>query len=157
MAKANRKIPKHVVNPIPEKVPKWTESFIGGGEHPLAWRFSSSDPAGPFAWSALAPLEKFKEVIEKLHEFETKSWQQIIDGGSHPIETYRLEKSARDRLSEIKQDDVDDLMSFRLSGANRVWCIQSGHIMRVLWWDPEHQVYIVPKDRGDRAKRNKRR
>ena len=40
----------------------------------------------------------------------------------------------------IRQDDVDELMSFRLDSRGRVWCIQTGNIMRVLWWDPNHEV-----------------
>ena len=35
-----------------------------------------------------------------------------------------LAKGARDRLTRIKQNDLDDLMSFRLIGQNRIWCVR---------------------------------
>ena len=84
-------------------------------------------------------------MIERLHEFETKNWDEILQTGSHPIEVYKCEKGARDRLAEIKQDDTDELMSFRIAAKKRVWCIKDRNIMRILWWDPEHLVYPVEK------------
>jgi hypothetical protein len=132
------KIAKHLQKPEPTKRPKSKDPVIEGS--PLAWRFSGCDKGGPFSWAALAHGEPFKEVIDRLHEFEMKSWDEIIETGSHPVEVYKCEKSARDRLADIKQDDIDELMSFRISGKKRVWCIKDGNIMRVLWWDPTHTV-----------------
>jgi hypothetical protein len=132
------KIAKHRQNPEPAKVPKSKEPEIDGS--PLAWRFSACDKGGPFAWTGLEHGQPFKEVMERLHEFETKSWEEIIRTGSHPIEVYKCEKVAKDRLGEIQQDDVDELMSFRISRKKRVWCIKDRNIMRVLWWDPDHAI-----------------
>ena len=78
--------------------------------------------------------------MEQLHEFERMNWNTIIGQGSHEIERRRLAKQARDRLERIGQDDVDYLMSFRVTGRQRVWCICDRNIMRVLWWDPNHSV-----------------
>lgn len=85
----------------------------------MAWRFSACDRAGPYSW-AIGEDAKFREVIEKLHEFEGKTWAQIIETGSHAIEVHEICKEARDRLVEIERDDLDELMSFRLTGPNRV-------------------------------------
>jgi hypothetical protein len=133
-----QKIAKHLTNPAPIKRPKSKDPEIEG--RPLAWRFSGCDRGGPFSWDGLTHGEPFKEVVERMHQFEKMNWQEIIGTGSHPIEVYRCEKLARDRLIEIQQDDVDELMSFRIAAQKRVWCIQDQNIMRVLWWDPEHQV-----------------
>jgi hypothetical protein len=133
-----QKIPKHSPNPQPQKRPKAKDPEIDG--FPLAWRFSGCDKSGPFSWAALVHGAPFKEVMDRLHEFETKQWPEIIKTGSHPIEVYKCEKSARDRLADIQQDDLDELMSFRISGTKRVWCIKDRNIMRVLWWDPDHKV-----------------
>jgi hypothetical protein len=141
-------------SPEPEKKPKMQDPQIEG--QPLAWRFSACDRAGPFEWN-VQPDAKYREVMEKLHEFETKNWNDIIAGGSHPVEISKLDKPARDRLADTERDDLDELMSFRLTGPNRVWCVQTGHIMRVLWWDEDHQVYPTAKDPADRRKANKRK
>lgn len=133
----------------PEKKPKFSDPEIQGS--PLAWRFSATDRTGPFAWD-IQPDPKFREVLEKLHEFEGKNWNDIKASGSHPIPRNEICKEAKDRLAEIERDDVDELMSFRLTGENRVWCIQSQNIMRVLWWDESHGVYPTKVDRADRQK-----
>jgi len=140
---AKTKIPRQASEPNPLKQPKSKDPEIAGS--PLAWRFSGADSDGPFAWTTLIHGSPFKEVIERLHEFEKMNWEQIIRTGSHPIEIWKCEKAARDRLAEIKQDDIDELMSFRITGLKRVWCIQDRNIMRVLWWDPEHAVCPSPK------------
>jgi hypothetical protein len=132
------KVAKHLQKPAPEKRAKSKNPEIDGS--PLAWRFSGCDKGGPFAGTALAHGDPFREVMERLHEFETKTWDEITKTGSHPIEVYKCEKAARDRLTEILQDDLDDLMSFRISGKKRVWCIKDRNIMKVLWWDPDHQI-----------------
>ena len=100
---------------------------------------------GTFLWTGLVHGDPFKEVIERLHEFEKMSWDEIIKTGSHPIEVWKCEKLARNRLAAIQQDDIDQLMSFRIAGQKRVWCIRDQNIMRVLWWDPEHAVCPSPK------------
>lgn len=135
---ARPKVAKHLANPNPVKKPKFNDPEISG--QPLAWRFSGCDRDGPFSWVALEHGAPFREVIERMHEFEKMSWDDIIRTGSHPVQVYKCEKVAKDRLADIKQDDTDELMSFRVSGKKRVWCIQDRNIMRVLWWDPEHAV-----------------
>lgn len=123
--------------------------------HPLAWRFGRPDRDGPFAWQ-ITCKDKYHEVMQKLFEFEDKNWNEITAGGSHPIPTGSLCDAAKNRLIEIQRDDLDELLSLRLTGTNRVWCIKTGHILRPLWWDENHEVYPVEKDRGDRQKRQRR-
>ena len=106
----------------------------------MAWRFSACDKNGPYCWSNFESSDKFKEIIEKLHEFETMTMEALKGGGSHPVEVHKLDKTARDRLVTLMRDDIDELMSFRLNGKNRVWCVREENIMRILWWDPNHKV-----------------
>ena len=107
---------------------------------PLVWRFSSVDRNGPFAWPALADPASYKDVMEKLHVFETMEETAIRGQGSHPVPLADFAKSAFDRLVAIQLDDIDELMSFRITGAGRVWCRMDRNMMLVLWWDPQHEV-----------------
>lgn len=144
MAKRNKnKTPKVGVVPAPIKQPKKaSEPEFRGGL--LSWRFAKADNAGPFAWSNLSD-EIYREVLEKLHSYEGMSHNEIDNSGSHTISISKLSKEAQDRLTEIKLDDLDEIMSFRMNGKARVICRPSGSLMRVLWWDPEHQVCPAPK------------
>ena len=83
--------------------------------------------------------------MEKLYEFECKNWDEIRRSGSHPILIGDIAKAARDRLRVLRMDDVDELMSFRISGTQRVWCLQRLNIMKILWWDPDHKVCPATK------------
>lgn len=153
-AKKGAKKAKIAEEPKPEKkVPPADPQFDDG--HPLAWRFSSADRDGPFRWE-IACNDKFREVISRLAEFEGKNWNEIKAAGSHPIPVHKLCKEAQRRLVEVERDDLDELMSFRVTGANRVWCVRDGHIMRVFWWDEEHKVYPTPIDKADREKERRR-
>ena len=150
----NKKIPVFGAKPAPKKKPIIADHEFEDG-HPLAWRFSHTDKGGPFAWN-IQPLEKFHEVLNKLFEFESKNWNEITAGGSHPIQIERLCDVAKQRLIDIQRDDLDELLSLRLTGPNRVWCERRGHIVRLLWWDENHHVYPTPKDKGDRKKAARR-
>jgi len=72
---------------------------------------------------------------------ETMEWAEIESGtGSHTIAVGSLSAEARKRLIEIRQDDIDDVFSLRITGAERVFGIRDQWILRILWWDPEHRV-----------------
>lgn len=68
------------------------------------------------------------------------NWDEVLDAGSHFVSVLRLERDAQKRLIELGLDDLDELMSFRCGGKQRVWCVLEGNTMRVLWWDPNHEV-----------------
>ena len=104
------------------------------------WRFGSVDFDGPFGWIECRPRAKLREVIQKLGKFESMTWQQIEGARCHFIGIESLSKQAQDRLRELGQDDVDELFSLRLSGAERVFGIRDRWIFRILWWDPDHRV-----------------
>ncbi|MBD0328423.1 MAG: hypothetical protein ICV68_18565 [Pyrinomonadaceae bacterium] len=105
----------------------------------LAWRFGGADKGGPFAWTNLSNSD-YRRVLEKSYEFENMEQKAIQASGSHPISIDRLSKEAQNRLTEIELDDIDELMSFRITGAERIFCRADQGVMRVLWWDPNHGV-----------------
>lgn len=129
--------PRTRFDPAVEKTPRIGPAVRGG---PIVWRFSSSDRDGAFAWSQLEDPATYKRVMERLHQFETMEERDIIGAGCHAVEIERCCKEARDRLAVIKLDDIDELFSFRITGAERVWCRMQANVMLVLWWDPEHKV-----------------
>ena len=102
--------------------------------------------ADPFGWHGLdAP--QLHHVRDKLSELEKRTWKEILIISSyynHLIEVGRLCKEARNRLQEIGQEDIDELLSLRLTGTERVWGILEHNVVKLLWWDPNHQVCEVP-------------
>jgi hypothetical protein len=85
-------------------------------------------------------------VLGKLGNFETMTWAEIEAAGSHLVRNDSgLSKAARDRLAEIELDEADTLFSLRLGGQPRIWGIRMGGVLKVMWWDPKHEVYPAPK------------
>lgn len=139
--------PKVAKEPSPKQQPKVASNARAGAPNfaqmrggALVWRFSTADRGGPFAWPTLDKAAVYKTVSERLHQFETMTDLAIAQSGSHAVEISSLSKEARDRLTEIKLDDLDELFSFRIDGPKRVWCRPLGSMMLVLWWDPDHLV-----------------
>lgn len=137
---ARGKTPKAVVSPVASKTPRVASpppAFKGGS---LSWRFNAVDRNGEFSWGKLEDPEIYKTVIEALATKETMSEADLQQGGSHFIDVGNLSAEAKARLVELQLDDIDEVYSIRITGAQRVFCIHRATYMRVLWWDPEHKV-----------------
>lgn len=127
--------------PRPTKTPR-TEPFLPPNQRNPVWQFRGIDLDSSCEWGwEKSTREVLKKLVERLSSFELMTWQQIEEGtGSHPIEMEDLCSDARKRLADLKQDDLDELFSLRISGKERVWGIREEHVLRILWWDPEHSV-----------------
>lgn len=112
-----------------------------------SWQISLLQMIDPWGWHDLEKT-KTEEIKKKLAEFEEKDWNTILvkeKRRNHRIPVNNLCKGAQGRLAEIGQDDVDYVVSLRLSGQERVFGILNMGVLRLLWWDPDHQICPAPK------------
>lgn len=86
-----------------------------------------------------------RRVMGSLKSYETMTWSEIEGRRNHFIKLSDCVKEARDRLQELQHDDVDELFSLRITGAERVFGIREMSVLSILWWDPGHQVCPSPK------------
>lgn len=96
----------------------------------------------PFGWHILDQI-KLNLIRERLTHFERMTWGEIlVEAGkrNHFIPVSKLCKPARDRLQELKQDDIDQLLSLGLTGKGRILGILENGILRLLFWDPDHMA-----------------
>ena len=103
---------------------------------------ASLDLSGPFPWHVLE-RSKLLEIWRKLADFERLTWQQILvdqNYRNHRVYFERLSSQARKRLEELGFDQVESLVSLRLSSRERVWGLLELATLTLLWWDPEHRV-----------------
>jgi len=146
LARGNHKSKKPVLSQIPsvEKAPR----FLGSPnieDTYIAWRFGTSDSGGPFSCASLQP-EECQRLWERLRAFEGMNAAQLQAAGSlHPVPQRSMSRAAKNRLREIKLDDVDGLHSFHVTAACRFWCMKHLNIFCLLWWDRNHEVYPTPK------------
>jgi hypothetical protein len=101
----------------------------------------------PFGWHRVE-ASKLLEVRSKLAQFESMRWHDIfqaLGGQNHEVSRDRICRQAQDRLEAIGQGDVDFLVSLHLSGRERVWGILDENVLKILWWDPMHQICPTEK------------
>ena len=65
---------------------------------------------------------------------------------NHPISIDRLSKEAKERLKELKYDDLDEIYSLRLTGKLRVFGKREHNILHIIWVDQGHDVCPCSND-----------
>ena len=105
----------------------------------VEFRPDRMDMSGPWGWDRFDSLH-IKEFLEKIFHSQKLTWQLLHANNSHLVDIQDLASDAQKRLRVIKQDDLDQLYSLRLTGKKRAWGIKERNIFWLLWWDPEHQV-----------------
>ena len=118
-----------------EKHPRIT---VRHDEDKPSWRFSCADAGGPFAWPR--GDQKEIDILDKLRHFDSMKWSEIQSHQNHAIAIEHLSSEAKRRLQDINLDDIDELFSFRLCSATRVFCIRVQGVAKLLWYDPDHLV-----------------
>lgn len=132
--------------PADVRGPRHSEAPDALGRNPL-WSFAVADLGGPWCLGAMSGATLVR-VIRRLGEFEGMAWTEILQGTkSHSVPVSALSSKAQQRLADIRQDDVDELVSLRFSGRERLWGIRHGALCRCLWWDPDHEVCPSAKQR----------
>ena len=103
------------------------------------------DMDGPWSWGNVT-AEKLVEIRQFLANLESMEWNHLLhQDRAHTIARWKLSKDAQNRLEEVGQEDVDDLISLRKTGKERICGIKDRDVLKILWWDPEHTVYPVER------------
>lgn len=136
------KTPSAGVSPRTSKVPAFG---AGPGDHDAlkpAWRLAYLESDGPFGWYAI-DATTLRSIRQHFAELEALTWHEILvrdKKRNHSIPIDQLAKAAQDRLKQIKLDDLDALVSIRLTGKQRLFGFRRVNIFYALWWDPDHKV-----------------
>ncbi|MEO6195693.1 MAG: hypothetical protein ABIS20_21945 [Thermoanaerobaculia bacterium] len=99
------------------------------------------DLVDPYGWHAVS-AETLLSIREKLAHFETMTWNEILVTGkkrNHSIRVAAIASEAQQHLEEMGIA-LDEVISLRLSGAERVFGYLDNGVLVLLWWDPDHQV-----------------
>ena len=135
------KRPRVAFEPSAKKTPR-AATDPGFYQSYPSWRIRMLEFRDPFGWHQVdRPL--LDRIRERLKSFESMTWAQILaEGGmrNHLVKKSDLCGEARERLVTLKQDDIDELLSLGLTAKERMWGILENGVVRLLWWDPYHEV-----------------
>ncbi len=101
-----------------------------------SWCFRACDEE---LWNFSA--ENFmNDILPKLKEFETQTWNEILIRGkknNHSIDSEKLNKVARERLEKLKVEAAS-IISLRLSATHRLYGYRIDGVYYILWYDNNH-------------------
>jgi hypothetical protein len=107
----------------------------------VSWLLGLIDKEGPWGWDELQPEDFWMTIKDKIGKYEKMSWQEILKHEkNHAVKISDLCVGAQRRLSEIGQDDIEDLVQIFITNTARIFGIRDGNKLKILWWDPKHSV-----------------
>jgi len=107
-----------------------------------AWKFSEID----YDIDIEPPTingKKLRELSNRLTNFETMTWGEIKGPKqkNHYISVEDLAPVAQKRLYDIGLDNIERLLSLRISSRVRIFGILEGNpTFHILWWDAHHKI-----------------
>ncbi len=131
--------------PSDKHVPRGGNKAVQTDIDPISWHIRIIDMEGPWGWDKIGNSALLNHIHSKMSNFETMAWPEILKKGNHQILVSQVSAKAQKRLKAIKQNDVDELISLRLNSLERIWGIRDRNILKILWWDPKHEVNPVEK------------
>lgn len=148
MAKPPKR-PSWKIDPGPNrKEPKGAEKAESANATKFCWRADWIDLDGPWSLRDASCEAIWKEIVPRLHDFESQTWGEVYgkkDGSTHPMPVVKIEKAAQDRLRELGREDFETLFQLNVRGGIRLWGIRDRAIFYLMWFDPDHTVYIQKK------------
>lgn len=106
----------------------------------LVWKVARIDDNSPWGWNQITCPDFLRNIWDKMRNFETMTWDEILGRDHHMIPVSNIIKEAQQRLQELRHDDVEELVSFHITGRKRIWAIRLGNLSYLLWWDPNHEI-----------------
>lgn len=137
---SNSKNPKHIEDPesFYDRVPVWSFKLLDNNYD--KWGFVHIDNIND-------------TIIDKLKDYEGMTWGEIIKatGGkkygnnNHYENISDLIPEAQSRWKELHLEEYDRIFSLRLTGLQRLYGILLNGVFKIVWFDPEHEIYKTHK------------
>lgn len=149
MARSKRKKPRtdpklrKAAKDSPQKTVR-DQSFGPTDHQTICWQLGKFDWNGPWGIAGIDDVRAF--ITGTVSSWESMTWNEIFSatGGrqrgnnNHPVKVADLSKKAKARLRDIRLDDIEELISLRVTNVVRVYGIRDGRAFQLLWYDPQH-------------------
>ena len=134
--------PRHESQPG-DKSPRHVEKPETYDQLKVSWGISYLDWDGKWGWQSVDQAILINKIIPRLKSFESMRWCEIKadQKSNHSIEVGKIITEAQQRIRELGLSSLcDELFSLRMSGRGRVYGILTQGILKVIWYDPNHEI-----------------
>ena len=88
-------------------------SIVSTQNRRLVWKMSRIDDNSPWGWNHITCSDFLRNIWDKMHDFETMTWGEILGRNHHAIAVNNIIKPAQNRLEQLGHDDQAELVSFK--------------------------------------------
>lgn len=133
------KTPASLATAESKKTARGINRFRDSPDKIIVFRFAIMDLSGPWGWDKCSSSYLLNNIYRLLKDFETKTFQEM---GTihHSVAIDSIIPDAQRRLKELKQDDIEELFSLKISKLERLWGKRDRNYFDILWWDPKHEI-----------------
>jgi len=143
---SKRKRVKSTYQPSSKKAVRIAESVDGLRQLNFKWRVDDryiDYDHEEWGWGKVTIQEFFKELLNRLQDYETMTWDEVLRRDScHDMEASKLSPAAQQRLLQILPD-IDTLHQLDMKQPCRLWGYRDRQVLYLIWHDPKHTVYPV--------------
>lgn len=137
---SKKKVKKGLI-PSPYKKPRIDLTIRNPMDQNPVWHIGTLDVDGPWGWTEIDKRLFIDDILSRIRNYESMFWKDILGKNSHEVPVSQISSIAQKRLAQINLDDIETIVSLRLASKQRIWGIRVENILKILWWDPNHQVY----------------
>ncbi|NKZ71058.1 hypothetical protein GTA09_15285 [Rhodococcus hoagii] len=110
----------------------------------VQFTFCDSDLDGPWSLAEIEP-DHVADLFRFLKTIETHTFGELTASGTGLYKEYsNFEKcpngGAIQRLADL-YDSADNICRLSLGGKPRLYGLRFEHVIALLWWDPEHEIW----------------
>jgi hypothetical protein len=159
MSRGNKKKPKSAVQVSNIKSPQAFQ-YVPGKKTPViaeeaplyddtkaAWRVSKIQIIDPYGFHEL-DAAGISKVKERLAALEGNTWSDIFIRDArhnHQIQINQLKCPIAKKWMADHFRDQPCLWTIRVTGIQRIWGILSEGAYQIVFWDPSHLIWEIPK------------
>lgn len=140
-----KKKPRVARVPTTDKKPRTKEDVDAIGSELFRWRVNNryvDYDHEEWGWGRLTCKDFFQILIERLHNFEQSTWDNLSKRQScHSMPIENIVPKARERLCEICDNEIDSLYQVDINPRCRLWGYRDRTVFYLIWHDPHHTVY----------------
>lgn len=130
------------------KIPVIAEAITLYDDRKLAWRIGKIQLVEPYSWHVL-DANDVARMRAKLGSLERSTWKDVFvhdARNNHSIRSDQLKCPVARKWMADHMADQPLLWTIRVSAKERIWGIVSEGAYQIVFWDPDHLIWPVPKN-----------